>query len=500
MIYPKQKLHSTSTFINYILLKNGFQLLCLLVPYIALCQYSIPQIDSLCNTTYELRKKGTYQEAIDLNLALIQNSKSIGYTKGAAYSSFQVGNLYNNMGNYKESLKYLDEALYYNKDLQIADLNAAVYTELGKNYSMLSLLQNAMESYGIAENWALKIPDPQKKEKALFYVYNCQAVSNEAAGNIKSSMLAAEKAFGIKKDAISATRIAKNYILHTKDLAKAKKFLDLSHELLKSDPLVTPYQKCVVLHATGLYYNKNKEYNKATENYLQAIDIAKELNRPNDEKEIYKLLYQNYKDAKEENARLLALEKYTTINDSIEDANKMLVEVPIRKIINEKQEKHKHDYRILLYSALILGFILLLSTFLFVRKLQKRKKKLLLEKERIIVEKEEETQELKQKVNESFDDLIQLAKNNSPEFFTRFREVYTDLINKLLKIDPKLRVSELTLCAYVYLGFNTKDIAQYTFRTISTVRNRKHNLRKKLNIPAEESTELWFKNLDNNPE
>lgn len=344
-------------------------------------QISTYQIDSLYNTTQEFRKKGRYQEAIDLNLSLIESSKLKGYTKGAAYSSFEVGNLYHNIGNYKESLKYLDQALQYNKDIEIPELYSKVYTELGKNYSMLNLLQNAIDNYKTAEYWAFKIIDKSKKEKALFYIYSCESVTYEALGKWDASTLAAEKAFNIKQDVISATRIAKNYMLHKSDLVKAKKFLDIANNLLESDSAVTPYQKIIGLGAMGLYYNKSKEYKKSAAIYLEAIDIAQKLKRPNEEKELYKLLYQTYKEEEKEKDRLEALEKYTVINDSMESVNKTVIEEPIRKIVKEKQDKYKRNYSILLFTGFIFVLVIIFSAFMHIRKIKKHKRKIITEKE-----------------------------------------------------------------------------------------------------------------------
>lgn len=101
------------------------------------------------------------------------------------------------------------------------------------------------------------------------------------------------------------------------------------------------------------------------------------------------------------------------------------------------------------------------------------------EKEILLNTKEKETQMLKQKANESFDEIIKLAKENNAEFLTRFREVYPEFINKVLEIEPKLHTSELTFCAYLFLNFSTKNIAEYTFTLLRTVQTRKYNIRKK---------------------
>lgn len=90
-----------------------------------------------------------------------------------------------------------------------------------------------------------------------------------------------------------------------------------------------------------------------------------------------------------------------------------------------------------------------------------------------------------------------MAKANNVEFFTRFQEAYPEFIYTIRKINPDLKVSELTLLAYFYLGFNNKDIAYYTYKSTFTIRNRKHNLRKKLNINSDEDFELYLKSILN---
>lgn len=137
---------------------------------------------------------------------------------------------------------------------------------------------------------------------------------------------------------------------------------------------------------------------------------------------------------------------------------------------------------------LIIGSVIYLITL-------KRNRKQIAEKEKIIQNKDLESQELQEKVNDSFAELVHLAKEKSPEFLTRFREIYPEFINKLLTINPNLRSSELTFCAYLFLNFSTKDIAEYTFTSPRTVQNRKHSMRKKLYISSKEDIYIWMKKL-----
>jgi DNA-binding NarL/FixJ family response regulator len=110
-----------------------------------------------------------------------------------------------------------------------------------------------------------------------------------------------------------------------------------------------------------------------------------------------------------------------------------------------------------------------------------------------ILQQDQQVRALKKKVNESFEEVIQLAKENSPEFWGRFQEVYPEFRERILIINPNLKTSELILCAYIYLGFNTKDIARYTFKAVQTIKNNKYNLRKRLNVPQQEDITLWMR-------
>jgi DNA-binding NarL/FixJ family response regulator len=99
-------------------------------------------------------------------------------------------------------------------------------------------------------------------------------------------------------------------------------------------------------------------------------------------------------------------------------------------------------------------------------------------------------------VNESFDEIINLAKENHPNFYTRFQEVYPDFQRKILEINSTLQNSELILLAYIYLNFETKEIADYLFKSPKTIQNRKHNLRKKLQIPSSIDFYVWLRTIE----
>ena len=93
------------------------------------------------------------------------------------------------------------------------------------------------------------------------------------------------------------------------------------------------------------------------------------------------------------------------------------------------------------------------------------------------------------------DEILTLAKENSPRLLNKFRLVDPDFFGKLSSIQPDLKNSELIFCIYLKLNLTTKEIATYTFVTPKAIQNRKNRLRKKLSIPSEVDIYKWFNDL-----
>jgi DNA-binding CsgD family transcriptional regulator len=94
-----------------------------------------------------------------------------------------------------------------------------------------------------------------------------------------------------------------------------------------------------------------------------------------------------------------------------------------------------------------------------------------------------------------FDELVVLAKQNDSTFLTKFQELYPGFIDRLLEINPNLVSSELAFCAMIKLNFTSKEIANYTFIQHKSVQQKKHRLRKKLDVPTNQDLYVFFQNL-----
>ncbi len=70
------------------------------------------------------------------------------------------------------------------------------------------------------------------------------------------------------------------------------------------------------------------------------------------------------------------------------------------------------------------------------------------------------------------------------DFRTYFEQVHPDFFNRLCELHPNLTQNDLRLCAFLYLGMSTKEIAALTYKEIRSVETARMRLRKKLDIEA----------------
>ncbi|AYN02388.1 hypothetical protein [Chryseobacterium sp. 3008163] len=63
------------------------------------------------------------------------------------------------------------------------------------------------------------------------------------------------------------------------------------------------------------------------------------------------------------------------------------------------------------------------------------------------------------------EEIIRLAKDNSPRLLSKFKTSNPDFFEKLAAIQTNLQNSELIFCIYLKLNLTTKEIATYTYVT-----------------------------------
>ncbi|WP_111961047.1 tetratricopeptide repeat protein [Chryseobacterium lathyri] len=459
-------------------------------------RYSSAEIDSLLEWKhYELRISGRHKEAINLNKQLLMESKKMKYTKGEVWAYINLGNLYCTLGENEKSIYCLQLA----ESIEIDDdfLKSLIYTEYGRNYNILRLIDKSNENYDQSIRLAKRIKDNNKRRRLLGYSYASKADNFEGTKMQDSLFFYLKKAYENGKGPITAARISGCFSFRN-SIDSAEFYLKEANKLFNSGVTPSLYNKSILLLNQGILLSAKKDYRRALESYEKSLTIMEKLKKQDGRKSLYKLISDTHKLLNNREKSNEYLEKYSSLKDSLDIVERKLIEVSVDKFINKK-EKENNENKNKLY--IIITSILLLFVFSFFlgcwkfKKNNLQKETLLQQKEDIINQKEEETVELKQRMDTVFGEIASLAKQNDPLFLYRFQEVYPDFCNKLLEINPKLVNSELHLCAMTRLNFSSKDIAKYTFVQYKTVEMRKYRLRKKLGISADENFYMFMKNL-----
>jgi len=115
-----------------------------------------------------------------------------------------------------------------------------------------------------------------------------------------------------------------------------------------------------------------------------------------------------------------------------------------------------------------------------------------------LLERENESAEIKKQLNNLNVDgenakVINQIKNDLSidkshkwnEFEKRFTEINDNFLKTLKKQYPSLSLTDLKMCAFIKLGFSSKEMAQIMGITAEGINTSRSRLRKKMNLPRE---------------
>lgn len=450
--------------------------------------YSELDIDSLqTKETKKLMENGDYNGVIAMEKKLLKRSKELNYTKGEIRGYMNLADYLCGLNRNKESFYFLSISEKKLREFNEAVLITRLNIIYGKNYHGLGLYKESLLSFNKAIRLAYNISDKEERNRGLNYIYNQKMIAFAEKG-LMDSVYSMERKLPVNSE-LYVSRAERN--LKSKKLDSAEYYLNKANLFSSQAPAES--RSRVLLSYGELYFYK-KEYEKALKYYFQSLQVVKKIGLKKSERVIYQRIYENYKKQNDIERANEYLEKYTALNDSLNSVERNILDIPIRRITDENIENEKQKKNVFYY--IMIGVILLsIILFAVLYKTNKSRQK---QKDLLIMEKEKETEILKKQLSSSIDELVQLAKENSPEFFTRFNEVYPEFRRELLGISPRSKASEITFCAYLFLNFSTKDIAEFTFTSPRTVQTRKYNIRKKFNIPSNEDLYIWIQNIAGN--
>ena len=228
----------------------------------------------------------------------------------------------------------------------------------------------------------------------------------------------------------------------------------------------------------GNVFLEKKEYNQAIAYYNKAESIEEGKYFMN-----LKELYENYikiyeatgEDSSKQDYELKLKDLSLTIAQSQSNSLRKIIQNDKKAEINRQTEIVNKGHNYWIWGGVFgLGI-----AFLLVFKYYKRNK----------------VKESNTLTPEAYKELINLLKKNDQTFLLTFEAELPSFIEALRKECPDLTNAEIELLAMIKLGLTNKEIANYKFIQHKTVQNKRHIIRKKLNLSNTIYLNKWVDNL-----
>lgn len=471
-------------------------------------QQTIAQIDSLLNIQQsDLNAK----QAMVLSMKLYQRSLAIGYPNGIARSlQFIALNLFD-ANRYGEILRLINKSEKIAHKLDDKQLLARILTIKASCFVQMGFMDQAAKKLNEAEQYALQVEDVDERHLCMGDFYRLKANYIELSGSTPKTLRVmfyyskkAYQEFGqIKNDrlkmaiTLASLQLGKLYQqIGEEDSSLHYLDISLANAIKFKQKLYSVY---IYIGLASLAYYQ-KQYQLALNHYFKALRFV-EVFENNKMKKVISLglanVYEKLGNKKKVNAYL---KQYIQLNEILNASKKEAISTPIDEIIEENEKKYqagKYRYRLTVITIISLMPLTVVVAFWIFKRIKKEDNKAS-ENACLLKEKIKEINAVKQPIKLDRDELkeiLQLAINNAPSFLVKFKAMEFQFFEKLNQISPKLVESELILCAYLRLHFETKEIARYTHLSVRAVQAKKYRIRKKLNIPTIEDMNVWMSNL-----
>ncbi|WP_123873066.1 helix-turn-helix domain-containing protein [Chryseobacterium contaminans] len=437
--------------------------------------------------TESLRIQGDYENLVRLNKDYLNLAQEKNYKEGIILCYINISNISATIGNYKRGLSYLSLAEKELKKVNSSVLKARLFQEHAQLNAVIGLYKSALDLNSKGLFYLKSISDQEKRKFYLYRLYANRADFLYKANNPDSAYIYLQKGKRIDgQGVLLTTLLAKHHLMYSKRRDSAFIYLHKASAKIVNTGKVN-VQSAFVDLTYGDYYFALEDYKIALEYYNKALDYYSKTNRLYNIPGVYESIAKTYKMLNEPQKEEEAMKKYTEEKTALENIQNEAINISIDHMLSDKdEESNGFQKRIYLY----IGLIVILSLVIFI--LLYRHNRALRQKKN---EFKSEALSLKSRINDSFEELVSLAKKNDSTFLTRFQEIYPEFCPRLLEINPKLGASELTFCAMIKLNFTSKEIAEYTFIQHKSVQQKKHRLRKKLNVPTEQELFIFFDSL-----
>ena len=461
--------------------------------------YSQQTEQEMKNILFDIEFSTAGPKEIEKIDSLIKVCKQNSYNDCVALGYLKIANIYNRNSDMKRSFYYTDKVEKENLINSDTDFEvifylhlqrSLLYQKLGERVTSLKQLDemydkvmqtnNAYFIYLINWQYAGIYNEINKKELALKHyktAYKYSKIYRENKGEL----------YRIDKNRLSNSYKTSPYLAGIYlDLNKTDSAKIYIEEAIQNEKKIDEIGiRYITSYYAGRYFKSIKQIPEAQHHLWICKNIA---NNYYKSENYQKSVAMELKSLYESTGQKDSIAYYSNWLLEIESSNKnqnQLLNDTVDKQNELETNKIKKETKNLFFILSISVAVCILFIFLFLYYYRKHKSKNL---DKIDIPHQPSVDE------SAFKEIIQLAKENNPEFLTRFNEYYPHFSEELLKISP-LKISEIRFCAYIYLNFSTKEIAEYTFTSVRTVQTKKYNLRKKMNIPGDMDIYVWFSKL-----
>ncbi|WP_166925566.1 tetratricopeptide repeat protein [Flavobacterium poyangense] len=443
-------------------------------------------------------------------------SKSINYKYGVLKSQVFKAAWYLNFNNDVKSclriIKKIEPEVLDSEDFEVISF---LKVTKAISYLRLSFKEDANKEFNLALLYADKIQNSARRHnrKGIIYIYigSDYLSLKPDKSKEKSYQLALEnlrkgyKEMSFLKNGNHSEKIAfanscralGDYYTRTKQFDSAQFYINKSLKIVTA--LDDKAEISLFLIIRGYLHLKMENYKEAIKDFEASNDLIKTTKAREDLlEENYDNLAFAYEKLGDSENQSKYLKKYKKISDSLSIENVKDVNQAVVNISDDIKSKHKKE-KSTLETGIIITIVLIIVLILIVLVFSKRYKSEKRSKEELKIlldEKMKMLNSLSAKFSpedeKELANVVSLAISKDASYLFKFNELFPKFSENLLKVSPSLKSSDLAICSYMKLNFDTKEIARYGGDSVRSVESKKYRLRKKFNLTSTDDINIFM--------
>lgn len=462
-------------------------------------------IDKMLDVSKQEFFNQNYKGSITSSYKVFKLSEKKIYSKGITLSSIALAKALAEIGIYEKALNYLEIAEKEPFFLEYINAQVETYRLRGRIYGNLKMYKLSNLEFYKQLKFSYQLKDSTLKKRAIFWAHQnlAHSFSNTKQHDSVWSHLISQKkiieSLPIESLLENYYDISTTYASFAEEYIRIGNYVAARNNLNQSMAILKSNKSSYFHHVFKIYGDLEDAMGntlEAEKYYKLALTNAIQLKNKAAEEVALKVLADYFleKDLNNTEGKKYIL-RHRKLSDSLNNINNNVTNLVLNHVLNKKNEEFTSKTNYYWIGFSLFG-ILSISIFIFLWKSNTLKKIRLQNFEQQLDNKEIlHTDFVKQNDQIKFKELIEMGKTNNSQFIVLFKELYPDFKRKLKKLDPNIKISEISFCAMIFLNFSTKEISDYTFVTIRAVQIRKNRLRKKYNIASDEDLSIWMRSL-----